>query len=179
MFEFYGSYKASFSHPGEVNFLAGQGLNIFSLVIIYLYCPLITAILKAQNSYPFWTRTLINTAYTLHRKTVRKISQNDSLKQKWRYYYKGDMTELCPRKNVYLQVVVPLKVNKTWSHNEMITNMSSVGKSSVPSIFRYAVITSCSLLIVSNNIDPHNFSLDDVLQINVVERKLMLITPEI
>ena len=61
----------------------------------------------------------------------------------------------------------------------MITNMSSVGKSSVPSIFRYAVITSCSLLIVSNNIDPHNFSLDDVLQINVVERKLMLITPEI
>ena len=61
---------------------------------------------------------------------------------------------------------------------KMITNMSSVGKSSAPSIFRYAVITSCSLLIVSNNIDPHNFSLDDVLQINVVERKLMLITPE-
>ena len=44
MFAFYGSYKASFSHPGEVHFLAGQALNIFSLVIILF-------VMSTHNSY--------------------------------------------------------------------------------------------------------------------------------
>ena len=44
MFAFYGSYKASFSHPGEVDFLAGQRLNILPLVIILF-------VMSTHNSY--------------------------------------------------------------------------------------------------------------------------------
>ena len=95
---------------------------------------------------------------------VRKSPSNDSLKQKWRDYYKGDVTELWPTKDAYLQVT--LLCLWKWTKPDLITKQSQICAlwESAPSIFRYAVTTSCNVLIVSNIIDSHNFSLDDVLQ---------------